>query len=186
MTTLLFLLEELSARTMLESFLPNILPADIFVRYMVFEGKRDLEKRLVKRVREWQMPETRFVVIHDQDSANCIELKQKLSGLCVQSGKARETLIRIPCHELENWYLGDLAAVERALQIRGLARLQQTAKFRNPDHLSNADVELTKLTKYKYQKVSGSREIGKHLSIQGNCSRSFQVFVEGLQRHYLA
>jgi hypothetical protein len=70
MTILLFLLEELSARALLESFLPNILPADIFVRYMVFEGKQDLQKRLVKRVREWQMPETRFVVIHDQDSAD--------------------------------------------------------------------------------------------------------------------
>ena len=186
MTTLLFLLEELSARALLESFLPNILPADIFVRYMVFEGKQDLQKRLVKRVREWQMPETRFVVIHDQDSADCIVLKQKLSGICANSGKAHDTLIRIPCHELENWYLGDLAAVELALGIKGLSRLQQTEKFRDPDHLSNADEELRKLTKYKYQKVSGSREIGKLLSIQENRSHSFQVFVNGLQRHFSA
>lgn len=186
MTTLLFLLEELSVRAMLESFLPGILPENLFVRYIVFEGKSDLQKRLGKRLRYWQEPDTRFVVIHDQDSADCVLLKQHLREICEQSGKSGETLIRIPCHELENWYLGDLAAVERALQIKGLARQQQTEKFRIPDRVSNADQELKKLTKNKYQKVSGSREIGKHLSTHENHSRSFQIFVEGLQHHCAA
>jgi len=45
---------------------------------------------------------------------------------------------------------------------------------------------LEKLTKKKYQKVSGSREIGKHLSIQSNQSRSFQVFIQGVNKQCVA
>ena len=182
MMTLLYLLEELSARVMLESFLPGILPPEIQVQYVVFEGKRDLEKRLEKRLREWQRPDTRFIVVHDQDSSDCIVLKRELQVLCDRSGKASETLVRIPCHELESWYLGDLAAVERALAIKGLAKKQVSEKFRNPDRLGNAADELKKLTKGHYQKVAGSREIGKHLSLENNKSHSFQVFMQGLHR----
>jgi len=183
MSTVLFLLEEPSARAMLESFLPRILPENLIVRCIVFEGKQDLQKRLGKRLRYWQEPNTRFIVIHDQDSSNCIILKQELREICDQSGKSQETLIRIPCHELENWYLGDLAAVEIALQLRGVARQQQTEKYRAPDRIANGTEELKRLTKNKYQKVSGAREIGRHLSQQENRSHSFHVFVDGLQRH---
>ncbi len=186
MSTVLFLLEEPSVRALLESFLPRILPENLIVRYIVFEGKQDLQKRLQKRLRYWREPNTRFIVVHDQDSSDCIILKQKLREICDQSGKSPETLIRIPCHELENWYLGDLAAVENALQLRGVARQQQSEKYRVPDRIANGAEELKRLTKNKYQKVSGSREIGKHLSQQENCSHSFQVFVDGLQRHCLA
>ena len=182
MTTLLFLLEEPSARAMLESFLPRLIPPEIQTQYAVFEGKRDLQKRLEKRLREWQQPDTRFIVVHDQDSADCLILKQALLQLCVRSGKSDETIVRIPCHELESWYLGDLAAVEIALGITGLARKQSAEKFRNPDRLANAADELKKLTKNKYQKVSGSREIGKYLSGQENQSHSFQIFMLGLNR----
>jgi hypothetical protein len=183
MTTLLFLLEELSARALLESFLPRILPENLIVRYIVFEGKQDLQKRLGKRLRYWQEPNTRFIVIHDQDSSDCIILKQELREICEKSGKSQETLIRIPCHELENWYLGDLAAVETALQLRGVAKQQQTERYHAPDRIANGAEELKRLTKNKYQKISGSREIGKHLSHHENRSHSFQVFVDGLHRH---
>ena len=43
MTQLVFFLEEPSARAMLENFLPRILPDNIAVRYVVFEGKQDLD-----------------------------------------------------------------------------------------------------------------------------------------------
>ena len=53
MKTLVFLLEEPSAREMLKGILKKLLPGDITPQYMVFEGKRDLEKRLVRRIRGW-------------------------------------------------------------------------------------------------------------------------------------
>lgn len=41
--------------------------------------------------------------------------------------------------------------------------------------------ELRKLTNKKYQKVSGSRAIGPHLSLTDNCSRSFVKFISGVR-----
>lgn len=43
------------------------------------------------------------------------------------------------------------------------------------------------MTGNRYQKVSGSREIGRHLSVDGsgatgNRSHSFRVFVSGLRK----
>ena len=67
---LVFFLEEPSAKAMLQGVIPRLLP-DIEVRYIVFEGKQDLEKRLPIRLRAWQNPESRFLVLRDQDSGDC-------------------------------------------------------------------------------------------------------------------
>ena len=45
MIELVFLLEEPSAKAMIEGILPQlILESDLVIRYIVFEGKQDLEK----------------------------------------------------------------------------------------------------------------------------------------------
>lgn len=164
---------------MLESFLPRILPDSYQIQYVVFDGKSDLEKRLVLRLRLWQKPDCRFIVLRDQDSEICTEVKAVLKQKC-RDGKHPEALIRIACRELESWYLGDLLAVEYGLQCPGLRNQQRKAKFRNPDLLINSAKILKKLANGRYQKVAGSREIGKHLDIQRNSSHSFQVFAMGL------
>lgn len=61
----------------------------------------------------YRQPETRFVVLIDQDSNDCIVLKDRLSGLCQEGGR-ENCLVRIVCHELESWFLGDLEAVGQA------------------------------------------------------------------------
>lgn len=179
MTTLVFFLEEPSAEAMLDSFLPRVLPEGFDHKCLVFEGKSDLEKRLIKRLRDWQKPDCHFIVLRDQDSADCFEAKSILKQKCIE-GKHPEALVRIACHELENWFIGDLEAVEKGLLIPGLASYQRKAKYRDPDLIQNSAEELKKLTKGKYQKVAGSREIGKHLETERNCSHSFQVFFKGL------
>jgi Domain of unknown function (DUF4276) len=181
MTHLVFFLEERSAEEMLKGFLPTILPDTLTFRFVVFEGKQDLEKQLSRKLRKWRAPLPRFIVLRDQDGGVCTSIKQKLADLCVQAGH-ETTLIRIACHELESWYMGDLQAVEQGLRINGLASKQRKEKFRNPDHLSNASEELKELTSRKYQKISGSRAIGPYLSAERNQSPSFRVFVEGVRR----
>jgi len=180
MTQLVFCLEEPSAREMLKGLLPKLLPEGFEVRYLVFEGKQDLEKRLPKRLRAWQRPDARFIVLRDKDSADCVALKQRLTQLCEDAGRG-DTLVRIACHELESWYLGDLAAVASAVGRASIAEQQEKRKFRNPDHLANPSQELKRLAP-EYQKVSGSRAIGPHLSIENNRSTSFNVFISGIQR----
>ncbi len=181
MTTLVFFLEEPSAQAMLESFLPSILPRHYQTQYLVFEGKSDLEKRLVRRLQGWRKPDCRFIVIRDQDSAACAEVKSALLKKCSE-GNHPECLVRIACHELESWYLGDLWAVERAFGLNNLAHLQRKKKYRDPDAIPNAARELKKITHKKYQKIAGSREIGKYLDVKRNQSHSFTVFVNGLNR----
>lgn len=181
MSELVFLLEEPAAEAMLQGLLPRLLPRDIPVRYVVFEGKQDLESQLVRRLRGYRVPGARFVVLRDQDSSDCHHVKNGLVEKCRKAGRT-DALVRIACHELESWYLGDLQAVERALRIPRLAAKQNRAKYRAPDKLANAAQELEKLTDYLYQKVGGSRAIGPHLDIENKRSRSFAVFIAGLRR----
>lgn len=182
MTVLVFLLEEPSAKAMLEGVLPRVLAPDVEVHYMVFEGKQDLHKRMVMRMRYWQKPDSRFIVMRDQDSADCRQVRQELMELCTRSGKP-DALVRIACHELESFYLGDLLAVEQGLGLKGLARLQDGRKFRAPDQLANASEELRKLTERRYQKLAGSRSVGSCLRVDGsNRSHSFNVLMDGIRR----
>ena len=180
---LVFLLEEPSAGAMLESLLPRFLDNRIVSRMVPFEGKQDLDKHLVRRIRGYQNPAARFIVLRDQDShPDCIKLKQRLCDLCSQSGKMTACLVRIACRELETFYLADLAATEIALGLTGLTRHQNNRKFRAPDYLGSPSGELHTLTRGKYQKVSGSREIGKHLNLNNQRSASFHNLVTGIRR----
>jgi hypothetical protein len=102
MIELVFMLEEKSAKVLLEGLLPKLLPTEIAPRYIVFEGKQDLEKQLVRKIRGYINPHARFIVIRDQDSnPDCKAVKVKLSDLCRQAGKP-DALVRVACHELES------------------------------------------------------------------------------------
>jgi hypothetical protein len=183
MKELVFLLEEDSARAMLQSLLQRLLHPDIRPRFIPFEGKQDLEKQLHKRWRGYLNQQARFIVLRDQDNApDCIALKAQLNDRCKQAGRENETLVRIACTELETYYLADLAAVEQAFGLKNLTRLQGSSKFRNPDRLGNPSTELNTLTKGIYQKVSGSREIGKYLDLSNERSHSFKNLVKGIRR----
>lgn len=181
MKTIVFFLEEPSAKEMLEGILPRLLPEELERRYIVFRGKQDLEKQLEKRLRGWQQPDSVFVVLRNQDSGDCHAVKAKLMELCERAGR-NGTLVRVACKELESFYLGDLKAVESGLGLRGLSAKQGQKKFRAPDNLGSPSDELSKLTGKLYQKVSGSRAIGPHLSLDGNRSHSFNVLVSGIKK----
>ncbi len=73
MRTLVVFTEEMSAKVMLESLLPRMLPQDIHIQCVSFEGKQDLEKQLPIKLRGWRTPDTHFVILRDQDDGNCQE-----------------------------------------------------------------------------------------------------------------
>lgn len=166
---------------MLEGLLPRLLPSDLSVRYIVFEGKSDLEAQIARRLQHYRTPNARFVILRDKDAADCRIIKEGLVTKCHQAGR-NNVLVRIACHELESWYLADMAAVGRALEINTLAGQQGRSRYRDPDTLANPVQELTRLTGKRYQKVGGSRAIGLHLNPDNQRSRSFAVFVEGVKR----
>lgn len=179
---LVFLLEEASAKAMLESLLPRMLDPEIKPRLLAFEGKQDLEKQMVRRMKGYINPQARFIVMRDQDNhPECKALKATLVRKCQDAGKADFSIVRIACKELESFYLADLAAVETSLEIAGITKHQQTAKYRTPDLLGSPSKELEKLTKQRYSKVSSSREIGKHLDLENTRSDSFRNFISGVR-----
>lgn len=180
MSHLVFFLEEPSAREMLKGVLPRLIPEHVNVQYIVFEGKQDLEKRLPIRLRAWQLPDTVFVVLRDQDSGVCTEIKAGLAEKCHKAGRG-DALVRIACRELESFYLGDLAAVEHALGVKNLRRQQSKAKYRMPDRLGSPHQELKRLAP-SYQKIAGSRAIGPHLAVDENYSHSFKALISGVRQ----
>jgi hypothetical protein len=180
---LIFLLEEPSMKNVLETILPKLIPEHIIYICIAHQGKQDLTKSIPKKIAAFNFkPETKFVIVHDQDSNDCLKLKADLLQLCQQAGKPDAT-IRIICHELESWFLGDLAAVEQAYKLKpqSLSKKQSQNKFRDPDRLNSAKEELKKLVS-EYYPGTHSKAIAPYLSLTDNKSRSFQVFLDGINK----
>ena len=183
MSALVFLLEEKSAKNMLEGIVPRLVPEGVHVQYMTFSGKQDLEKQMVRKIRLWLEPDSRFIILRDQDSGDCTAIRTRLLELAKKTGKADVCLVRIACHELESFFLGDLAAVTQGLNLPALAGRQNRNPYRRPDSIANAAEELKKLTGNRYGKLAGSRATGPCLSLDGsNRSHSFGVLVEAIYR----
>ena len=175
---LIFLLEEASMKEVLNIILPKILPENVTFKTIAHNGKSDLETSIPRKLKVWNQPDTKFVIVRDQDSGNCIDVKQKLQDLCAPYH--REVLIRIACRELESWYFGDLKAVSDAYG-KDVTKLSQKSKFRTPDKIGNPKEELKKLFP-KHQQIDGARRIAVHMDIENNRSISFQHFVSGVKQ----
>lgn len=178
MSEIVFLLEEPSMEMLLRGLLPRLLPAGVRWTLVPHEGKTDLQRSIVRKLRAWGAPQPAFVILMDQDSADCHALKSELQRLCRDGGRP-DALVRIVCHELESWLLGDLAALEIGLGQKGLAKKQVKAKYRVPDKLANAAEELKKLAP-GYQKIAGARAVAPHLSLETNASTSFKIFTRSV------
>jgi hypothetical protein len=178
MKKLVFLLEERSMKEALDVILPHIIPNNISFICIPYNGKGDLQNSIAHKMLSWKEPDVHFVIVHDKDSSDCIELKSQLKELSVK-GKRPDTLVRIVCSELESWFLGDLNAVEKGFAV-DLSKNRNKTIYQNPDALANAKEELKKLIP-TYQQISGSQSISKYMTIGENKSKSFQVFISGVK-----
>lgn len=180
-----FLLEEKSMENFLRIFLLNVLPKSYQIDKNCFlrphSGKSDLIKSIPKKVRVFSnfYEPVKLVIIHDQHSNDCIELKKQITKLCVDNGDCH-MLIRIACRELEAWYLGDLDAIQQAYPQFNADKYKRRSKFRNPDNL-NASHELARILP-GFQKSQTARKIANYLSLDRNISTSFNNFIKGIKR----
>jgi hypothetical protein len=177
---IVFLLEEPSARDLLQGLLPKLIPKNIEVYYLVFEGKQDLEKQLARKIHGWLLPDSKFVVLRDQDAGECHAIKDRLTKLVAESAR-HSALVRVACRELESWVVGDWRAVAEAFDRPHLIAQSQKEAFRNPDHLVRPVESLRKFVP-EYQKRDGARRVGALLDPRRNQSESFQVFCSGIRR----
>lgn len=173
---LIFLLEEQSMKCFLDGLLPRILPAEIDFITIPHEGKSDLQKSLTAKLQGWNEPGVKFVVVQDQDSNDCKQLKEDLKKLCQNAHK--EVLIRIACHELEAWYFGDMNALGEAYGV-DLSGAKRKSKYRTPDAIMHPKAELKRLLP-QHQQIAGARRLAPLIDIQNNSSASFQVFIKGV------
>lgn len=176
--TIIFLLEERSMKEVLDIILPQILPENVEFRTIPHNGKSDLEESIPHKLKAWRQPDTKFVIIRDQDSADCIEVKKALLDLVEKY--ERDVLIRIACKELEAWYFGDLKAVSKAYNCN-VTELARKKKYRIPDNIGNPKQELRKLFP-KHQQLDGARRIAVHMDVENNTSTSFNYFVSGVKK----
>lgn len=183
------LTEEKSMQETLSILLPRILHGNWRLNENYFirshEGKSDLQKSIPNKIKvfsKYHEP-AGIVIVHDQDSNNCKELKKYLLNICKENGTC-PVLIRIACKELESWYLGDMQAISHAYPSFKIAQYRNKAKFRNPEQLNAAD-ELRRILP-EFQKVASAKAISIHLSIveEENKSESYQQFVRGIQNFF--
>lgn len=147
---------------------------------MPHNGKSDLEASVPRKLRAWNVPEDRFIIMRDNDGGDCIVHKQRLLQLAAVK-PAGQVLVRIVCQELEGWFLGDLEAVKAAYPVAARNIIATHRKFPDPDKMTNAAQELSQLTEVP-GKVGRAKAISGHMDVEANLSHSFQVFVTGLKR----
>ena len=163
----------------LENYLPRLF-SDIDYLCIAHEGKQDLEKSIPRKLKA--IKDSVFIVVRDNDSAECSIIKTRLQHLCGEAGHP-DTLVRIVCQELESWYLGAPDVLADVYENPKLKDIGRKAKYRNPDTLGSPSLEILKLIP-RFGKVDGARRIASVMSLQesDNSSHSFRVFISGLRR----
>ena len=145
------------------------------------QGKGDLQQSFPRKIGSWGSPQPpRFIVMHDNDGANCESLKGKLLKLIPRDAISR-VKVRLVIQELESWYLGDLGAVTRAglLSENELSKHKGKSRYRDPDAIRFAKREFTKIA--QGGQIELARRIGPHLSLTENKSKSFHLFIHALK-----
>jgi hypothetical protein len=139
-----------------------------------------LKKSIPRKIRAYsgQNISKRILIIHDQDSNDCKSLKRELLQLC--RGSTNPVLIRIACRELENWYLGDMVAIEKVYPETKATKLANKQKYRNPDKIQGC-LEMESLSK-KFSKSDAARDMPKYMDLESNKSTSFNHFLTGLNK----
>jgi Domain of unknown function (DUF4276) len=180
------LTEEKSMELFLMGLLPRLLPegyqlgVNCFIR--THDGKSHLQKSIPLKMKAFQQFPTpvKVLIVHDQDSNDCLILKSKLLSLAVQGSQQIPVVVRIACRELENWYLGDFESLGQLYTEVKAGKYAQKSKYRNPDSVFGAQ-ELKALSR-NFSKSEAARALGTTICIESNRSPSFRQLVSGLHK----
>ena len=184
MDRLEFLVEERSMAEVLKVLLPRILPASWVLDENYFirphEGKSDLKRSIPKKLKGFAQHKeqtTGFIIIQDQDSNDCRQLKQELVALCKANQAPNiKFLVRIVCHELEAWYLGDMKAIQAVFPRFNPARHLKKSLFRLPDTCQNPKTRLKDIVG-DYQQIATAQMI----ALTDRPKRKIALFISAFQ-----
>ena len=176
--TLVILTEEPSMKTTLEHILPK-LGIDLgSVTIIAHQGKSDLERSIPRKLRGWQVPGARFLILRDNDRGDCRARKTLLWTLVNAAGKAGHSKVRIVCQELEAWFLADLPALVAA----GYVATGKYPKFstKDPDAIPHPAEEMDRI-RPGYGKMIGASEIAPYLDTSNTRSASFRNTIQAIR-----
>lgn len=179
--------EEESIKVVLENILPKLVPDDVIVRIHPHQGKEDLENALRKTLNKIsRIPNTKVLILRDQDSHDCKEVKSRLKAIVEQNCHC-DYFIRVVCRELESWFLGDLFALKQAYVRFNPSLIASKQKFRNVDLIQRPSEELLKIipdlkTLSYLPKLKVSSEVSKYLRLDNNKSHSFNHTINAIKR----
>jgi hypothetical protein len=177
-----FLVEEPSMEVALWSLVPMIRPdlKDAFAVHP-FEGRGDLLKKLPNRFKGYKAslaPESRIVVVLDEDRGDCAALKSRVESAARAAGLVPkgpgatamqfQVLTRLAVEELEAWFFGDVPAL-----VKSYAKVPPTLAsrqaYRDPDAIAGGTWEALERVLQKAGHFSGglpkvqvAREVSKH------------------------
>jgi hypothetical protein len=181
MTDIVILAEEPSGQVIAECLAQKL---GLFDRTILLahQGKSDLDRSFLLKIGHWRAQKPpKFIIMRDNDGADCLKLKGRLIDR-IPSEAIRRVKVRLVVQELESWYLGDLSAVVKAgFATDALVDPQRRkAKLKNPDRLNNAKQVFRGLVT-RSGEIALARGIGPHLSLTENRSPSFHHFVGALR-----
>ncbi len=184
---------------LLENVLPQLLSPEHTFKAVPFGGKKHMLANLEARLRGYRngLRGVRIVVLIDQHEQDCHDLKHFLeraarnAGLisksAAESGGRFLVLNRIVMKQLESWLLGDSQALRKAYPRVHTDPLRKKG-LRDPDAISGdaADALLRVLKGAGYRlsrlpKGDVAECISTYMGLEGNRSRSFRVFIDGLR-----
>lgn len=185
----------------LQNLVPRIVGDDVYFTIHPYQGKPDLLRKLPARLSgysTWLPEDGRIVVLLDRDNDDCQKLKAELEQIARQAGLTTratvgtdaqfQVLNRLAIEELEAWFFGDIAAINAAYP-RISSNLGNRTQYRDPDAISGGtwealERELQRVGYYAsgLAKIEVARAISAHMQPDRNCSRSFQVFRQGLRQ----
>jgi len=195
-----FLVEEPSAEEALRHLLPNLIGQRAQWKLINLGSKYKLLNALPQRLAAYrrrisQGEDLRVVVLVDRDDEDCNVLKRRLESAAqgadlttktVPDAEGRFWVVnRIVVEELESWFIGDPEALRSA--FTSLPTIDSTKSiFRNPDNGGSWEALHRFLKKHgiyksSYPKIDAARRIAPNLDVQANRSRSFQVFISGVE-----
>ena len=192
MKRLLFQVEGPTDVEFLEAFLPHIGIPLKRCRIRNYNGRCGLLEKFADALDD---PEIRAaIVLADQDDLAkqdeydcCEELKSAFKAkMACSHPQLRAVLIRIACHEREAWYLGDIAALEKAYPDTPKAIWKQLRNLQDPDAVPYPSEHLSGIRGFVH--MDAARKMGNILGKKcgsggygGNRSASFRCFVKGVR-----
>ena len=167
--------------------LPKILSDEVLFRVYPHQGKQDLEKALKKTVPSIsKMPGAKILITRDKDSADCIEVKEKINTII--AGKCHcDYFMRIICKELESWFLGDLTAIQLAYPKFKPVDYSNKADCTNVDKITQPNNYLLKIiAAYNdletLPKLEVSETVAPLLNLETNKSASFTQTIAAIKK----